>query len=38
MRVDSSNNILIATLADNSFVHAGPLRQKWVRSVYTVHR
>ena len=33
----SSNNILIATLRDNSFVHAAPLRQKWVRNVYTVY-
>ena len=33
----SSNNILIATLTENSFVHAGPQRQKWVRSVYTVY-
>ena len=34
MRVGSSNNILIATLRENSFIHAGPLRQKRVRSVY----
>ena len=37
MRVGSSNNILIATLRENSFIHAGPLRQKWMRSVYTVY-
>ena len=29
MRVGSS----IATLRENSFIHAGPLRQKWMRSV-----
>ena len=28
MRVGSSSNILIATLRENSFIHAGPLRQK----------
>ena len=33
MRVGSSNAILIATLRESSFIHAGPLRQKWVRSV-----
>ena len=27
-----SNNILIATLRENSYIHAGPLRQKRVRS------
>ena len=37
MRVDSSNDIFIATLRDNRFVHAGPLRLKWVRSAYTVY-
>ena len=37
MRVVSSSNILIATLRENSFIHAGPLRQKWVRSVHTVY-
>ena len=36
MRVGSSSNVLIATLRENSFIHAGPLRQKWMRSVYTV--
>ena len=30
---ESSSNILIATLRENSFIHAGPLRQKWMRSV-----
>ncbi len=34
MRVGSSSNVLIATLRENSFIHAGPLRQKWMRSVY----
>ena len=34
MWVGSSSNILIASLRENSFVHAGPLRQKWMRSVY----
>ena len=34
MRVDSSNIILIPML---SFVHADPLRQKWVSSVYIVY-
>ena len=34
MRVGSSNNILIATLRKNSFIHAGPIRQKWVSNVY----
>ena len=33
----SSNNILIATLRENSFILAGPLRQKWIRSVYTIY-
>ena len=37
MRVGSSINVLIATLRENSFIHAGPLRQKWMRSVYTVY-
>ena len=31
LRVDSSNN------RDNSFIHCGPLRQKWFRSVYLVY-
>ena len=30
--IGSSNNI------EDSFIHAVPLRQKWVRSVYTVVR
>ena len=38
MRVDSSHNILIAMLTDNSFVHAGPLREKWVRSEYVLYK
>ena len=33
MRVGSSSNILITTLRENSFIHAGPLRQKWMRSI-----
>ena len=37
MRVGSSSNILIATLRKNSFIHAGPLRQKWMMSVYSVY-
>ena len=37
MRVGSNSNILIASLRENSFIHAGPLRQKWTRSVYTVY-
>ena len=37
MRIGSSNNILIATLRENSFILAGPLRQKWIRSVYTIY-
>ena len=37
MRIGSSSNILIATLGENSFILAGPLRQKWVRSVYTIY-
>ena len=37
MRVGSSSNVLIATLRENGFIHAGPLRQKWMRSVYTVY-
>ena len=37
MRVGSSSNILIATLRENSFIHAGPLRQTLMRSVYTVY-
>ena len=35
MRIGGSSNILIATLRENSFILAGPLRQKWIRSVYT---
>ena len=34
MRIGSSSNILIATLRENSFILAGPLRQKWVRRIY----
>ena len=34
MRIGSSSNILIAMLRENSVILAGPLRQKWVRSVY----
>ena len=34
MPVGSSNNILIAMLRENSFIHAGPLRQKLVGGVY----
>ena len=30
MRVGSSSNILITSLRENSFIHAGPLRQKWI--------
>ena len=37
MRVGSSSNILIASLRENSFIPAGPLRQKWTRRVYTVY-
>ena len=37
MRVGSRNNILIATLRENSFIHAGPLRQKWDRTVHAVY-
>ena len=37
MRVGSGSIVLIATLRENSFIHAGPFRQKWMRSVYTVH-
>ena len=37
MRVGNSSNILIATFRENSFIHAGPLRQTWRRSVYTVY-
>ena len=37
MRVGSSSNILIASLREHSFINAGPLRQKWMRSVYTVY-
>ena len=37
MRVgSSSSNILIATLRENSFIHAGPLRQQWVRSILVI--
>ena len=35
--IGSSSNVLIATLRENTFIHAGPLRQKWMRSVYTVY-
>ena len=31
MRVGSSSNMLIATLRENIFIHAGPLRQKWLK-------
>ena len=34
VRVGSSSNVLIATLRENSFIHAGPLKQKWMRSLY----
>ena len=37
MRTGSSSNILIATLRENSFILAGPLRQKWTRSVSTIY-
>ena len=37
MRDGSSSNNLITTLRENSFIHAGTLRQKWIRSVYTVY-
>ena len=37
MRIGSSSNILIATLRENSFILAGPLRQKWVSSVHTIY-
>ena len=37
MRIGSSSNVLIATLRENSFIHAGPLRQKWITSVYTMY-
>ena len=37
LRVDSSYNILISTTRDNGFVHAGHLRQKWIKSVHTVY-
>ena len=33
MRIGSSSNVLIATLRENSFILAGPLRQKWITSV-----
>ena len=37
LRVDSSKTSLITTLRNNSFVHGGPLRLRWVRSVYLVY-
>ena len=37
MRIGSSSNLLIAMLRENSFILAGPLRQKWIRSVYTIY-
>ena len=37
MRIGSSSNILIATLRENSFTLTGPLRQKCIRSVYTIY-
>ena len=37
MRIGSSSNVLIATLRENSFILAGPLRQKWITSVYTIN-
>ena len=37
MRIGSSSNVLIATLRENSFILAGPLRQKWITSVYTIY-
>ena len=37
MRIGSSRNVLIATLRENSFILAGSLRQKWVRSVHTIY-
>ena len=30
MRIGNSSNVLIATLRENSFILAGPLRQKWI--------
>ena len=33
VRIGSSSNILIATLRENGFTLAGPLIQKWIRSV-----
>ena len=33
MRIGSSSNILIATLRENSFILAGHVRQKLIRSV-----
>ena len=38
MRIGSSSNVLIATLRENSFILSGPLRQKWITSVYTIYR
>ena len=35
--IGSSSNVLIATLIENSFILAGPLRQKWITSVYTIY-
>ena len=36
MRIGSSSNVLIATLRENSFILAGPLRQKWITKVLRV--
>ena len=36
MRVGSSSNVLITTLRENSYIHAGLLRQKWMRSVFII--
>ena len=37
MRIGSSSNVLIATLRENSLILDGPLRQKWITSVYTIY-
>ena len=37
MRDGRSSTILIATLREKSYIHAAPLRQKWIRSVYTIY-
>ena len=37
MRIGSSSNVLIATPRENSFILAGPIRQKWITSVYTIY-